>query len=108
MSDCLVVFDFDQTLIPVDSDRYVVQNLAGDRWPEFKQPLSEAARQNQWTRGMSNAMQSLHKGGVSPAQVVGKSIVLSPEISSLKYNGLISCWNLQTMGIMFDACKQSV
>jgi FMN phosphatase YigB (HAD superfamily) len=67
----LVVFDFDETLIPVDSDRYVVQNLSGDRWPELQQAMREAAKQQQWTMGMDDAMAALHSFGVSEAQITG-------------------------------------
>ena len=68
----LVVFDFDETLISVDSDRYVVQNLAGDQWSPLKQALIEASKQNQWTKGMDSAMMALHSLGVSKAQITGK------------------------------------
>jgi hypothetical protein len=67
----LVVFDFDETLIPVDSDRYVVQTLGKDQWPQMKEALLESGRQHQWTKGMDNAMQTLHRNGISQSQIIG-------------------------------------
>ena len=85
----LVVFDFDETLIPVDSDRYVVQNLSGDRWPQLKQVLTEAAKQHQWTKGMDDAMAALHSFGVSEAQITGMYSV--PQECVLIAVGRVSC-----------------
>ncbi len=67
----LVVFDFDETLIPVDSDRHVVQTLGKEQWPQMKEDLIQLARQHQWTKGMDNAMQILHGKGISRSQIIG-------------------------------------
>ena len=71
----IVVFDFDETFIPMDSDRYVVETLSGEKWPRFKEALVAAAAQKQWTQGMDTAMANLFKGGVSKTDVIGEKII---------------------------------
>ena len=75
MATILVVFDFDETLIPVDSDRHVVQTLSEEQWPQMKEDLIQHARQHQCTKGMDNAMQILHGKGISRSQIIGTILV---------------------------------
>ncbi len=75
MPRILIVFDFDETLIPVDSDRHVVQTLSKEQWPQMKEALVEFARQRQWTKGMDNAMQILHSNGISQSQIIGAKLI---------------------------------
>ena len=69
----LLVLDFDQTLIPVDSDRWVVEGLAGEQWPSMKERLTEAAGARQWTRAMDDAMEQLHANGITQQKIIGAS-----------------------------------
>ncbi len=67
----LIIFDFDETLIPIDSDRHVVKTLGKEHWPQMKENLFEAGRLRQWTKGMDDAMQILHSHGIGQSEIIG-------------------------------------
>jgi pyridoxal phosphate phosphatase PHOSPHO2 len=67
MTQCLVVWDFDWSLVNENSDVYIVQQLAPDLMPEFSQLKAQGLG---WTQIVAKQMESLWQRGFREQDII--------------------------------------
>mmetsp|Transcript_25618 Transcript_25618/g.40135 ORF Transcript_25618/g.40135 Transcript_25618/m.40135 type:complete len:122 (+) Transcript_25618:307-672(+) len=98
MTGRLMVFDFDYTLIDENSDTYVVFELSKD--PEAaKHRLSQASKQNAWTRGMDTEMRVLAEEGrlLKDLETCLAEIKMEPEIRNAMKHLSSEGWDVRIL-----------
>eukprot|EP00054_Salpingoeca_dolichothecata_P014057 m.78829 g.78829 ORF g.78829 m.78829 type:complete len:237 (-) comp20799_c0_seq3:142-852(-) len=88
----LILFDFDQTLVPDDTDRHVVHSLmTAEQLSEIKQKMTSP--ESQWTDMMNWAVGEIHKNG-TPVEKIASTLhdlqvpeSLSKTLTKLKNDG---------------------